>query len=284
MKTIKDIKKMQAICSRLKTESKTIGFIPTMGYLHEGHLSLLSRAVKDCDVSVLSIYVNPAQFGPKEDFKKYPRDIEHDLKLCRKNKADYVFIPENEQVYPQGYSTYVQVDGLTDVLCGRSRPGHFKGVTTVVNKLFNIVMPDIAYFGQKDAQQALVIKKMVDDLHIPLKIKVLPIVREPDGLAMSSRNAYLNQAQRRDAGLLFKSLENAKMQILKGQTDAQKIISQIKGLLCQSEFVKIDYISIVDAKTLEQVKKINKRSKILIALAVYLGKVRLIDNMLVNIT
>ncbi|MBU1044097.1 MAG: pantoate--beta-alanine ligase [Candidatus Omnitrophica bacterium] len=283
MKIIHNVIQMQAIADQLKKKSKTIGFVPTMGYLHNGHLSLIARSVKECDITVVSIYVNPLQFGPKEDFKKYPRDIKTDLKLCRQQNVDYVFIPKDEQIYPVGYMTEVRVKGITESLCGKSRPGHFSGVTTIVNKLFNIVKPGIAYFGQKDAQQSLVIKKMVKDLHMPLKIKVLPIIRELDGLAMSSRNAYLDAKYRRDAILLYLSLKKAKHLIAKKLRKTAKIISQMKRLLSQSEFATIDYIVIVDADSLNEVKQLKAKTKVLIALAVYIGKVRLIDNIIVKV-
>jgi len=283
MKIIHSAAEMQEIARQLKIQSKIIGFVPTMGYLHKGHLSLMSRSVKDCDVTVVSIYVNPMQFGPKEDFKKYPRDIKTDLKLCRQQNVDYVFIPKDAQIYPKGYMTEVQVKGITDSLCGKFRPGHFTGVCTIVSKLFNIVKPDIAYFGQKDAQQALVIKKMVKDLHMSLKIKVLPIIREPDGLAMSSRNAYLDDKQRQDAVLLSQALKKAKQLIEQKQRKTAKIIFQMKRLLSQSEFATIEYIAIVDADHLSEIKQLKAKTKVLIVLAVYMGRVRLIDNILVKV-
>ncbi|MBU1087891.1 MAG: pantoate--beta-alanine ligase [Candidatus Omnitrophica bacterium] len=283
MKIIHSAAEMQEIARQLKIQSKIIGFVPTMGYLHKGHLSLMSRSVKDCDVTVVSIYVNPMQFGPKEDFKKYPRDIKTDLKLCRQQNVDYVFIPKDAQIYPKGYMTEVQVKGITDSLCGKFRPGHFTGVCTIVSKLFNIVKADIAYFGQKDAQQALVIKKMVKDLHMSLKIKVLPIIREPDGLAMSSRNAYLDDKQRQDAVLLSQALKKAKQLIEQKQRKTAKIIFQMKRLLSQSEFATIEYIAIVDADHLSEIKQLKAKTKVLIVLAVYMGRVRLIDNILVKV-
>ncbi|MFH1061409.1 MAG: pantoate--beta-alanine ligase [Candidatus Omnitrophota bacterium] len=283
MQVINSVTEMRKVANKLKKQSQILGFVPTMGYLHKGHLSLLARSVKDCDISVVSIYVNPIQFGPKEDLKKYPRDIKRDIKLCKEQGADYVFIPTDEQLYPKGYMTYVEVKGLSDGLCGKSRPGHFKGVTTIVNKLFNIVSPDIAYFGQKDAQQALVIKKMVKDLHMSLKIKILPIIRESDGLAMSSRNVYLAPKQCKDAVLLYQALKKARQLIIQKQRDSEKIISQMKRLLSQSEFATIDYIAIVDADNLEKIKQLKAKTKVLIAIAVYIGQVRLIDNIIVKV-
>ncbi|MFH1460705.1 MAG: pantoate--beta-alanine ligase [Candidatus Omnitrophota bacterium] len=281
MKIVRSIGLMQKISKRLKEKGKTIGFVPTMGYLHQGHLSLMRKSRKDCDITVISIYVNPLQFGPKEDFQKYPRDLETDIKLAKKEGVDYIFIPDDQQMYAQGFLTHVVVDRIADILCGASRPGHFKGVTTVVTKLFNIVCPSIAYFGQKDAQQAIVIKKLVNDLNIPLKIKVLPIIRDPEGLALSSRNSYLNARERKQAQLLYKALKLAETEILAGQRNSGLVIKKMKRLLTCTNSVKIDYIAIVDSKDLSS-KKIIK-GKILIALAVFIGKIRLIDNIILNI-
>lgn len=272
---------MRQLSQALKQKGKTIGFVPTMGYLHKGHLSLVRQAKKNCDITVMSIYVNPLQFGSKEDFKKYPRDLKRDAQMAEKVGVDYLYIPEHKQMYPEGYLTTVEVDKMTKVLCGASRPGHFKGVTTVVAKLFNIVLPDIAYFGQKDAQQAVVIKKMVKDLNMPLVIKVMPIIRECDGLAMSSRNIYLSQAKRKEALVLYNSLKLAKQLIDQGQKNASKITQAIKSLIRRMKSAKIDYVSIVDAENLMPKKKI--KGKVLIALAVFIGKTRLIDNLVLDV-
>lgn len=280
MKIIRSVKLMQGYSNRLKRQNKRIGFVPTMGYLHEGHLSLVRRSTKENDATVVSIFVNPTQFGPREDFAKYPRDFGRDEGMLRKAGADVIFYPTPKQMYPQPYHTYVNVEGLTDVLCGRSRPGHFRGVATVVTKLFNIVKPDTAYFGQKDAQQAIVIKKMAADLDMDLKIKVMPTVRERDGLAKSSRNAYLNPRERKDAVILYKSLLLAKGMIKKGERSAHKIIGKMEELIKQKRSSRIDYAEIVDQKTLRPVENI--RGEILIALAVYIGKTRLIDNLKLN--
>ncbi len=281
MKVIGSPQSMHKECLRLKAAGKTIGFVPTMGYLHQGHLSLAERCHKDCDVSVMSIYVNPLQFGPREDLASYPRDLSRDKKLARSAGVDYLFVPSNEQMYEKRHLTHVEVTEITEVLCGASRPGHFQGVTTVVAKLFNIVCPDIAYFGQKDAQQAVVIKKMCSDLNFGVKIKVMPIVREPDGLAMSSRNKYLSQRQRSDALVIHESLRLARGLIGGGERDSTVIIRKMKRLIRNIESATIDYVSIVDAESLSAVKKVSGR--VLIAAAVFIGRVRLIDNMIITV-
>ncbi|RKY33957.1 MAG: pantoate--beta-alanine ligase [Candidatus Omnitrophota bacterium] len=280
MKLIKNIQTMRKLSKDSRLKGKTIAFVPTMGCLHSGHLSLIRKAVKDCDLCVLSIYVNPLQFGPKEDFNQYPRNLKNDLVIAKHNKVDYVFAPDNHKMYPQDYLTSVSVDKITGLLCGLSRPGHFKGVATVVNKLFNIVMPDIAYFGQKDFQQALIIKKMVQDLNIGIKIKILPIVREKDGLAMSSRNIYLSSSQRQDAIVVYRSLQAARAKIISGEKNVDKLVKLMKNMIEQVKSAKIDYLSIVDADDLSKKKEIS--GKVLIALAVFIGKIRLIDNIVLN--
>jgi len=279
MKLIRSIRKIQETLNREKKKSKSIGFIPTMGYLHEGHLSLIRRGRKETDIVVVSIFVNPTQFGPREDYKRYPRNLRKDLKLCEEEGVDYVFSPSVKSIYPKGYSTYVSVEGLTENLCGKFRPGHFRGVTTVVTKLFNIVKPDAAYFGQKDAQQAIVIRRMADDLNMNINIKILPTVRESDGLAISSRNNYLSYDERQAASTLYRSLQLARDLIKLGKKDAAYIIGQMRKMLA-SVATKIDYISIVDLKTLKDVKTI--KGKVLIALAVWVGRTRLIDNIVVR--
>lgn len=280
MITIKDPQRMYAAIrkSRLK-KNKTVGFVPTMGALHGGHLSLIRRARRDNDIVVVSIFVNPAQFGPKEDFRRYPRPFKRDAFLCRKEGVDFIFYPTASRMYPDGFRTQVNVKELSDCLCGESRPGHFKGVATVVAKLFNIVSPDIAYFGQKDAQQAVIIKRMLSDLNMPIKIKVLPIVREKDGLALSSRNAYLNGKERKDARVLFNSLNLARDLVKRGVRDAAKIIGPMKRLINEKESAKVDYISVVDTHNLKPLKRISAQA--LVILAVWIGKTRLIDNIIV---
>jgi len=280
MRLIRSIKKMYEFSKKAHLEGKTIGFVPTMGYLHQGHLSLIRKARKENDIVVVSIFVNPIQFGPKEDFRKYPRDLKRDMNLAKQVGTDVIFYPDAKDMYPEGFKTYVNVEELSEKLCGKFRPGHFKGVATVVTKLFNIVCPDIAYFGQKDAQQAIIIKRMVADLNIPVKIKVLPIVREKDGLAMSSRNTYLNEKERKDALVLYQALNLAKELIKSGITDTKTIIRKMRQLIEKKKNAKIDYIEIVQMENLKSLKVISDNC--LIALAVWIGKTRLIDNIIVN--
>lgn len=279
MRLISDLAKMKAYIKKVKQGGKSIGFVPTMGYLHEGHLSLMRQARKDEDIVVISIFVNPTQFRPDEDYKRYPRDLERDKKLAKEVGVDLIFAPSTSEMYPKGYSSYVNVGELTEPLCGRFRPGHFRGVTTVCLKLFNIVKPDVAYFGQKDAQQAIVIKRMVRDLNLDLKIKVLPIVRERDGLAMSSRNTYLTPKERNDALCLYRSLKVAKQMIASGSKDPAKVVGRMKRMIAP-KVSEIDYISIVETRGLNKVKVIT--GEVLIALAVWIGKKRLIDNIIVK--
>jgi pantoate--beta-alanine ligase len=280
MVVIKRIGVLRKIVGAQRKKQKIIGFVPTMGALHNGHRSLIMRVRKECDLVVVSIFVNPAQFGRDEDFKKYPRDLRQDAKLCKEEGVDVIFYPDAKQMYPDNYKTHVVVEDLSDVLCGKFRPGHFKGVATVVTKLFNIVQPDIAYFGQKDAQQAIIIKKMVCDLNLPVKIKVMPTVRDRDGLALSSRNIYLNQDERRDAGVLSEALNLAGDLVRKGNVNSLNIIRSIESRINKKKSAKIQYISIVDYQNLRAVNKI--RDKALIALAVWIGKTRLIDNIIVK--
>jgi pantoate--beta-alanine ligase len=280
MKIIREIKGLKKEIAKLKSANKTIGFVPTMGALHDGHLSLVRKAQRENNIVVVSIFVNPIQFGPKEDFKSYPRDLKRDAFLCRKEGVDIIFYPKAQDMFPEGFKTYVEVEELSNLLCGQSRSGHFKGVATVVAKLFNIVGPDEAYFGRKDAQQSVIIKKMVEDLNIPLKIKLIPTVREKDGLAMSSRNVYLSSRERKDALVLFRSLNLAKALIKTGVKDTDKIILGIRKLIEKKKTAKIDYVSIVDEGTLRPVKKIV--NKCLVVLAVWVGKTRLIDNIVIN--
>ncbi len=280
MKTITSIHTLQKVLRKARKQNKTIGFVPTMGALHEGHLSLIRSARRENELVVVSIFVNPAQFGPSEDFRKYPRDLKLDSKLCAKEKTDIIFFPSAREIYPSGYRTFVTVEGLSGLLCGRSRPGHFRGVATVVAKLLNIVGPSNAYFGQKDAQQAIIIKKLVRDLDMPVRIRVMPTVREKDGLAMSSRNIYLNAAERKEALALHQSLELAKSLVKKGVKDSAKIIEEMKRLIKSKKSARIDYVSIVALKDLEPVRKIN--GPCLIAEAVWIGKTRLIDNIIIG--
>lgn len=277
MKIIRKIKSLRKEISRLRAKNKSIGFVPTMGALHEGHLSLMRAAGRQNDVVVASIFVNPSQFGPREDFKKYPRDIKRDASFCESCGVDIIFYPDTKEMYPQGYNTCVNVEGLGSLLCGAARPGHFKGVATIVTKLLNIASPDRAYFGQKDAQQAIIINRLASDLNIPVKIKVMPTVREKDGLALSSRNVYLSRQERGDAVILFKALSAAKELIRNGEREAAAVISAMKSIIQEKKNARIDYVSIVDMLDLKPVDRIKKKT--LIALAVYIGKTRLIDNL-----
>jgi pantoate--beta-alanine ligase len=257
----------------------SVGFVPTMGYLHEGHISLVKQSRKENDVTAVSIFVNPTQFGPKEDFKTYPRDTDRDLRLLKEVGTDVVFMPSAEEMYPPNYSTWVDVEKLTSRLEGEVRPGHFRGVTTVVNKLFNIVEPTRSYFGQKDAQQALVLRKMAVDLNMNLEVIVLPTVREPDGLAMSSRNVYLDEKQRKAAVILYKSLTMAAGLRKKGEKDAAKIRQKMTELIKSEPLGTIDYISIADTATLDELEEI--KGEALVSLAVRFGRTRLIDNFII---
>jgi pantoate--beta-alanine ligase len=259
-----------------RSRNRRIGFIPTMGSLHEGHLSLVRESVRQTDVTVVSIFVNPTQFGPREDFNEYPRDTDRDTEILKSEKVDYLFLPDREEMYSKEYKTYVEVHSLQDKLCGRSRPDHFRGVCTVVLKLFNVVDPDIAFFGQKDAQQAIILKRMVQDLNLGVKIEIMPIVREKDGLALSSRNINLNTEERRAALVLSKSLEEARRIVMNGERDPEQIVGRMKEMIAAETLAKIDYVEIVDTENLDPVKKIEKEA--LAALAVFVGKVRLIDN------
>lgn len=281
MKLIRSPKEIQRITKSIKKNGRSIGLVSTMGAMHSGHLSLIRQARKDNSIAIVSIFVNPIQFGPKEDLNKYPRPIKQDLAFCKKEGVDLIYLPYLKYMYPKGYNTYVSVLGLTDGLCGGVRPGHFKGVTTVVNKLFNLIQPDIAYFGQKDCQQALVIKKMVEDLNIPVIIKVIPTKRERDGLAMSSRNIYLSPRERKDAVLLYQGLKQAGRLIKQGNHNAALVINNIRKFLKQGKYICPQYISIVDLKDLKPAKRL--KGRVLIALAAFVGKTRLIDNIIVKI-
>jgi pantoate--beta-alanine ligase len=275
MQIAKSIAEMNA--ARIKSPG-SVGFVPTMGYLHQGHLALVRQARAENSVVVVSIFVNPTQFGPTEDFKTYPRDTERDLDMLQKEKTDVVFVPSVEEMYPDRFSSWVDVQKVTDRLEGSYRPGHFKGVATVVAKLFNIVEPTRAYFGQKDAQQALVIKKMVADLNMNLEVIVAPTVRESDGLAMSSRNVYLNPQERQAATILFKALTLAQNLLKKGERNAETVRQKMTSLISREPLAKIEYVSIANADTLEELSKIERPA--LASLAVRFGKTRLIDTII----
>ena len=264
-----------------RLEGKTVGFVPTMGYLHEGHLSLMRRAKAESGLVVASIFVNPIQFGPQEDFSSYPRDLARDSRMAEQADVDVLLTPAVEEMYPRGHQnllTSVDVARVSEGLCGASRPGHFRGVATVVTKLFNIVQPDVAYFGQKDAQQVIVIKRMVEDLNMNVRVVAVPIVRESDGLAMSSRNVYLNPAERQAALVLSQSLARAEKLLRDGERNGVAIARVVRDTLLQEPLANIDYIAVVNPDDLTEVRKIEKA--LLVALAVRIGKTRLIDNLL----
>ncbi len=284
MEIINRRKRMMSVARKLRREeNRTIGFVPTMGALHEGHLSLIHEARAMCDVVVVSVFVNPAQFGPGEDFNSYPRDLTRDAALLAEYNVDYVFAPTVEEIYPPGFSTYVTVEGVADQLEGASRPGHFRGVTTVVAILFNVVKPDFAFFGQKDAQQAVLIKRMVRDLAFNTEIVVLPIVRDASGLAMSSRNNYLDDEQRRAATVLKRALSKASEAYEEGEHSATRLTELVRATIEKEPLARIDYVHVNDAETLEQLDKLDDRPA-LISLAVFLGSTRLIDNVVLGKT
>jgi len=274
VKTIAQVRELR------RQTSSSVGFVPTMGYLHQGHLALVRQAREENSIVVVSIYVNPTQFGPREDLAAYPRDLNRDLKLLGEGNADIVFVPSDEEMYPPGFSSWVNVEKGTQFLEGASRPGHFKGVATVVAKLFNIVQATRAYFGQKDAQQVIVIKRMVADLNMNIEIVVVPTLRESNGLAMSSRNIYLNQEERQAATILFKALTLARQAWQSGEKDADKIRREMTLLIRKEPLAQIDYISIADAKTLEELNVLDRPG--LASLAVRIGKTKLIDNILLE--
>ncbi|MEH7108570.1 pantoate--beta-alanine ligase [Bacillus sp. JJ1764] len=281
MNVITTINEMQAELLKQKSQGKSVGFVPTMGFLHEGHLTLLRQARKENDIVVLSIFVNPLQFGPKEDFSTYPRDFERDRALAECEKADYLFFPSVEEMYPTEPSVSVVVKDRTDVLCGKSRPGHFDGVATVITKLFNIMMPSRAYFGKKDAQQVAVIEGLISDFNFPVELIPVDIVREEDGLAKSSRNVNLLPHEREQAVILNKSLQSAKEEIIMGERNPARLISFIKEMITNQSDGEVDYVDIYSYPNLKPLEKI--KGRIIIALAVKFSKVRLIDNLILDI-
>jgi len=266
---------------KYRIREQNVGFVPTMGYLHRGHMALVEKCKKENDITVVSIFVNPTQFGPNEDFERYPRDMEMDSKLLEEAGVDFIFYPQNTEIYPPGYATYVDVENFDRVLCGKSRPTHFRGVATVVLKLLNIVSPNRAYFGRKDAQQAIIIRKMVMDLNLDISIRTIPIVRDPDGLALSSRNAYLSSQERQAALCLSRGLNKAKSAIEKGLQQASEARQILIDEVSQSPLVSIDYLEIVSIDRLEPVSKIDPENT-LVAGAVWVGKTRLIDNFILG--
>jgi pantoate--beta-alanine ligase len=274
MQVVRTIAEIRALRQKF---SGTVGFVPTMGYLHEGHLALVKQARRENSAVIVSIYVNPTQFGPREDFRAYPRDLDRDLELLRKEGTDSVFVPLDDEMYPPGFSSWVHVEKVTERLEGASRPGHFRGVATIVAKLFNIVQPTRAYFGQKDAQQVMVIKRMVADLNMDPEVVTVPTVRESDGLAMSSRNIYLSPKERQAATILFKALTLAQQLRKGGQKDAEKIRRQMTALIEEEPLAHVDYVSIADAETLQELNLLDRPA--VGSLAVRVGKTRLLDNM-----
>lgn len=284
MELINRRQRMGSVARKIRREQdKTIGLVPTMGALHEGHLSLVREARRMCDVVVVSVFVNPAQFGPGEDFEKYPRDLTKDTALLTDYNVDYIFAPTVDEIYPKGFSTYVTVEGLSEQLEGSSRPGHFRGVATVVTILLNTVRPDFAFFGQKDAQQALVIRRLVKDLAFDTEIVVLPTVREDSGLAISSRNLYLTGEEQQAATVIHRALKAAKNAYKDGERSAGRLADVVRSTIDTEPRARLDYVSISDAETLERLDKLDERP-ILVALAAYIGKTRLIDNTILNKT
>lgn len=276
IKVVSTVDETRAQVKEWRKQGLTVGLVPTMGYLHEGHQSLIKKAVEENDRVVVSVFVNPIQFAPNEDLETYPRDLEADTRLCDSTGADLIFHPTPEEMYPEGFSTHIQMDNLTKELCGKTRPTHFGGVCTVVGKLFNIVQPDKAYFGQKDAQQLAIIKRMVRDLNFDIEIVGCPIIREPDGLAKSSRNTYLNADERKAALILSKSIELGKQLVAEGERDAQTIIKAMTDKINTESLARIDYVNVVDALNIEPLDTL--KGEVLVAIAVYIGKTRLIDN------
>lgn len=275
---IENVSEMQRYAKELRQEGKTIGFVPTMGALHQGHLSLMERARGESDHVVASLFVNPTQFGPKEDYKLYPRDLKGDTEKAASAGADVLFTPPSTAIYPEDYRTFVEVEGLSNVLCGKTRPGHFRGVTTVVLKLFNIVRPHRAFFGQKDYQQTVIIKRMVEDLNLDVDVIVMPTVREADGLVMSSRNQYLNQEERKTATILYRSLLEVHRLFDKGERSAERLKDTILRTFEGEPSAQLEYIAIVHPKTLQEEKDVQKGT--VIAIAALIGKTRLIDNVI----
>lgn len=280
MKVVKTVKEVREIVAEWRKAGKTVGLVPTMGYLHEGHESLIVKSVSQNDCTVVSVFVNPIQFGPTEDLEAYPRDLNRDMALVERAGGDLIFNPEPEEMYPGHFTSFIDTTETTELLCGAVRPIHFRGVCTVVGKLFNIVCPDKAYFGQKDAQQLATIKRFVRDLNFPIEIVPCPIIREEDGLAKSSRNTYLNAEERQAALILSKSLNLGKAAIENGEKEAKNIINIIKTNLETEPLARIDYVEVVDFENIQRVEKIEGET--LVAIAVYIGKTRLIDNFIVN--
>jgi pantoate--beta-alanine ligase len=281
MEIINRRQRMSSIARKLRRENKTVAFVPTMGALHDGHLSLIKEARQMADVVIVSIFVNPTQFNETEDYTRYPRDLTSDAALLTEYQVDYIFAPDADEIYPPGFSTFIYVEGLTDTLEGASRPGHFRGVATIVTILFNTIRPDFAIFGQKDAQQGAVIKRLVQDLGFETEIVSMPIVREESGLAMSSRNSRLNDGDRQKASIIYKSLREAKIAFKNGERDASELAEIVRRGLASEASALIDYVAVVDMDTFEPIEKVGE-NPVLVAVAVSFGKTRLIDNAVFN--
>ncbi|HEX8287706.1 MAG TPA: pantoate--beta-alanine ligase [Pyrinomonadaceae bacterium] len=281
MEIINRRQRMASIARKLRRENKTVGFVPTMGALHEGHLSLINEARQMSDIVIVSIFVNPTQFNEKEDFNKYPRDLTTDAAVLADYQVDYIFAPETQEIYGENFSTYVYVENLTETLEGAARPGHFRGVATIVTILFNTIRPDYAFFGQKDAQQVAVIKRLTKDLGFETEIVVLPTIREESGLAMSSRNTLLTDEERRSASIIYQGLREAKIAFRSGERNALRLAEIVRQKIETEPFARIDYIGVVDAETLVPIDKVGD-DPVLIAVAVRFGLVRLIDNITLN--
>ena len=282
MEIINRIVRMRSLARELRAKGRRIGLVPTMGALHEGHLSLMSRARELCDIVVASVFVNPTQFGPNEDFQQYPRDLARDAELAFTRGVDFIFAPTPEDMYAQDFSTYVTVEGLSDRLEGASRPGHFRGVATVVNKLFNIVGPQFAFFGHKDAQQVLIIKQMIRDLSLDVELVVGPTVREEDGLALSSRNVYLSTEERKAAVILRRALDRVRTLYNGGEKDSPRLIASMRSIIESEPLARIDYLAICDTDRLDPIESIPSGRPTLVSLAVFIGNTRLIDNVVLN--
>jgi pantoate--beta-alanine ligase len=282
MEIISRIPRMKSLGRELRADGRRIGFVPTMGSLHEGHLSLMSRARDMCDTVIASVFVNPAQFGPSEDFARYPRDLARDAELAFTRGVDFIFAPAAEDMYPEGFAAFVAVEGLSEKLEGASRPGHFRGVTTVVNKLFNIVHPNFAFFGRKDAQQVIVIKRMVHDLSMDVEIVVGPTVREEDGLALSSRNLYLSREERKAATVLRRALERCLTLYNSGERDSARLMASMRPVIDAEPLAGIDYIAFTDCDRLDPVETVAGPAPTLVSLAVFIGRTRLIDKIVLN--
>jgi pantoate--beta-alanine ligase len=281
MEIINRRQRMSSIARKLRREEKTVGFVPTMGALHEGHLSLITEARQSCDIVIVSIFVNPTQFGKGEDFERYPRDLTADAALLAEYNVDYIFAPAPEEIYGDGFSTYVTVEGLSETMEGEFRPGHFRGVATIVTILFNTIRPDFAFVGQKDAQQAIIIKRLTKDLGFETEVRILPTIREESGLALSSRNTYLGEEEKKAAAVLFQALRAAKLAFREGERNTAKLADMVREKIATEPLGKLEYIAIVNAENLQPIAKIEDET-VLMALAARFGAVRLIDNTILN--